>query len=92
MKINTIMIVGILFALLAVTFFAFVASQNPFPAFKYSAQTDHYVSITQNIGPEDSRFMWNNNSLNLIAQAFALFAAAASTLIMLRIDKKEEPE
>jgi hypothetical protein len=92
MKINTIMIVGILFALLAVTLFAFVASQNPFPAFKYSAQTDHYVSITQNIGPEDSRFMWNNNSLNLIAQAFALFAAAASTLIMLRTDKKEETE
>jgi hypothetical protein len=36
--------------------------------------------------------MWNNNSLNLIAQAFALFAAAASTLIMLRTDKKEETE
>ena len=92
MKINMIIIVGILFALLAVAVFAFVATQNPFPAFKYSTQTDHYVNVTQNVGPEDSRFMWNNNTLNLIAQAFVLFAAAAATLALLSTNKKEESE
>jgi amino acid permease len=92
MKINMIIIVSILFVLLAVAVFAFVATQNPFPVFKYSTQTDHYVNVTQNVGPEDSRFMWNNNSLNLITQAFALFAAATATLAMLSTNKKEEPE
>ena len=90
MKVNVIIIVGILFALLAVAVFTLVAIQNPFPAFKYSPLTDHYVSITQNIGPEDSRFMWTNNTLNLIAQAFILFAAAA--LALLSTNKKEESE
>ena len=92
MKINMILIVGILFALLAVTVFAYVATQNPFPAFKYSTQTNQYLNVTTNIGPEDSRFMWTNNSLNLIAQAFVLFAAAAATLAMLRTNTKEESE
>lgn len=90
MKINVVMIVGLFFVLLAVAVFTFVAVQHPFSVFKYSTQTDHYVSVTQNVGPEDSRFMWNNNSLNLIAQAFALFAAAAGTLAMLRTDEKRE--
>jgi hypothetical protein len=92
MKVNVIIIVGILFALLGVAVFALVAIQNPYPAFKYSTQTDHFVNVTQNIGPEDSRFMWTNNTLNLIAQAFVLFAAAAAALALLSTNKKEESE
>ena len=95
MKVNAIMIVGILFALLAVAVFAVVAAQSPFPAFKYATQTAHYVSVTQNatqVGPLDSQFMWNNNSLNLIAQAFVLFAAAAGTLALLNTNKSKESE
>ena len=94
MKINAIIIVGILFALLAVAIFALVATQNPFPAFKYATQTDHYVNVTQsiNIGPKDSSFMWTNNTLNLIAQAFVLFAAAAASLALLSTNKSEESE
>jgi hypothetical protein len=92
MKINAILIVGILFAILALVVFALVASRNPFPAFKYSAQTAHYVSVAQNIGPEDSRFLWDNNTLNLIAQAFVLFAAAAAALALLSTNKSEESE
>ncbi|MGD0451131.1 MAG: hypothetical protein ABSA79_08785 [Candidatus Bathyarchaeia archaeon] len=92
MKINIIIIVGILFALLALAVFTLVATQNPFPAFKYATQTDHYVSVTQNIGPEDSRFLWTNNTLNLVAQAFVLFAAATATLALLNTNKSEESE
>ena len=92
MKINVIVIVGILFALLGVAIFALVAGQSPFPAFKYASQTDHYVSLSQNIGPEDSRFLWTNNTYNLIAQAFVLFAAAAATLALLNTNKSEESE
>jgi len=95
MKVNSIMIVGLLFALLAVVVFSAVVIQNPFPAFKYASQTSHFVSTTQatqNIGPEDSRFLWTNNTLNLIAQAFVLFAAAAGTLGLLSTSKSEESE
>jgi len=92
MKINAIMIVGIVFALLAVAIFAVVAAQNPFPAFKYASQTGQYLNTTQNIGPEDSRFLWTNNTLNLIAQAFVLFTAAAGTLALLSKSKSEESE
>ena len=92
MKISVIAIVGILFALLGVAIFALVAVQSPFPAFKYASQTNHYVSVTQNIGPEDSRFLWTNNTYNLIAQAFVLFAAAAATLALLNTNKSEESE
>jgi len=92
MKINAIVIIGVVFAILAIAVFASVAVQNPFPAFKYSSQTSQYLGVTQNIGPEDSRFMWNNNTLNLIAQAFVLFAAAAATLAMLNVNKEEDSE
>jgi len=92
MKINALVLVGFLFALITVAALAVIATQQPFPVFKYSTQSDRYVSVTQNIGLEDSRFMWNNNSLNLIAQAFALFAAAAATLAILRTDEKRKIE
>ena len=90
MKINYVLIVGAIFAILFIAFFIFIASQNPFPAFKYASQTSQYVNITSNIGPEDSQFMWTNYDLTLIAQAFVLFAAAAAALALLRTDDKED--
>ena len=92
MKINAVLIVGAIFVVLVIAVFVFIASQTPFPAFKYATQTSQYVNTTSNIGPEDSQFMWTNYDLTLIAQAFVLFAAAAAALVMLRIDDKEDSE
>ncbi len=92
MKINSVLIIGVIFVVLLITIFIFVAMQTPFPAFKYASQTSHYLNTTSNIGPEDSRFMWTNYDLTLIAQAFVLFAAAAAALALLRTDFKEESE
>ena len=92
MKINAIVVAGIIFALLAVAIFVFVANQTPFPAFKYATQTNHYINVNSNIGPEDSRFMWTNYDLTLVAQSFVLFAAAAAALAMLKTDDKEESD
>jgi hypothetical protein len=92
LKINATVIVGILFALIAFAALAVISTQHPFPEFKYSTQSDHMVNVTQNIGVEDSRFMWDNDGLNLITQAFALFAAAAATLAILSRDAEEETE
>jgi hypothetical protein len=92
MRINAVLIVGSIFAVLFIVVFVFIASQNPFPAFKYATQTSQYLNTTSNIGPEDSQFMWTNYGLTLIAQAFVLLAAAAAALAMLRINDKEDSE
>jgi hypothetical protein len=92
MKINIVLIVGAIFAVLVIAIFVFIAGQTPFPAFKYASQTSQYVNLASNIGPEDSRFMWTNYNLTLIAQAFVLFAAAAAALALLRADDKEDSE
>lgn len=90
MKINAVLIVGVIFVILVVVIFVFIAGQTPFPAFKYATQNTHYLNTTSNIGPEDSKFMWTNYELTLIAQSFVLFAAAAAALAMLRTDDKED--
>jgi hypothetical protein len=90
MKVNAVLIVGFLCAILAIAVLAVVAAQQPFPIFQSSAQSGHFVNVTQNVGAEDSRFMWTSDNLALIAQAVALFAAAAATLGMLRIDDEEK--
>ena len=92
MKINAVFIAGAIFIVLVIVVFIFIASQTPFPAFKYATQTSQYLSTTSNIGPEDSQFMWTNYDLTLVAQAFVLFAAAAAALAMLGADEKEDSE
>jgi hypothetical protein len=86
MKINAFYLACAIFAVLAIVIFAFVAFQQQFPIFNSSGQTSSFVSTSENIGAEDSRFMWTNDGLALIAQAFVLFAAAAATLGLLKAE------
>ena len=83
MKVNPFYLACVIFAILAIVMFALVAAQQPFQIFS-SGQNSSFVSISGNIGAEDSRFMWNNDGYALIAQAFVLFAAAAATLELLK--------
>ncbi len=69
---------------LAIALFVMVPFQQEFPVFNPSNQTSSFVSVNGEVGAEDSRFMWNNDGLALIAQAFVLFAAAAATLGLLK--------
>jgi hypothetical protein len=92
MKVNATATIGLLCAILAIAIFALIATQQSFPVFKSSMQTDRYVDITQSVGLEDSRFMWNFDNFALIGQALALFAAAAATLGLLRIDEEKKPQ
>jgi hypothetical protein len=90
MKINAVLIVGVISVITVVVLIVLIASQTPFPAFEYATQNVHYLNNTSNIGPEDSKFMWTNFDLTLIAQSFLLLAAAAAALAMLRADDKED--
>ncbi len=83
---DRIAIIGFIFALLATIVLALIVTQQAFPIFK-PATSNQYVSITQDIGPEDGRFMWGSLSIQLIVQAFVIFAAAAGSLSMLRTEE-----
>jgi hypothetical protein len=89
MKVNIAFLVCLLCAIIAITIFAVVATQQSFPIYKSSNQTSGYVNVTGNVGSEDSRFLWNNDGLALIGQAFVLFAAAAAALGLLKIDEEK---
>lgn len=65
-----------------------------FPAFEYTGSpTEPTAELVENntavIGPEVGRFLWNYRVIDLIAQAFVLFAAAACCLALLRTEEKK---
>ena len=84
MKINAFYLACAVFAVLAIAIFAVIALQQKFPIFEPSGQASSFVGTSENVGAADSRFMWNEDGLALIAQAFVLFAAAAATLGLLK--------
>jgi hypothetical protein len=84
MKVNSFFLACAIFAVIAIVMFAFISVQQEFPIFNPSGQNSSFVNISGDVGAEDSRFMWNNDGLALIAQAFVLFAAAAATLGLLK--------
>jgi hypothetical protein len=92
MQVDKITVAGALLALFAIAFLAIIVAQDTFPVFKYVVLPGNYINVTQNVGPESSNFMWTYRSIDLIAQAFALFAAAAGCLAMLRTEEKEKHE
>ncbi len=87
MKTSPLLILGVFFAVLAVIVFSMVIVENPFTFGDFS--DNNLVDVNQNVGSEDSGFMWNNTGFALIAQAFVLFAAAAATLCLLKIDEEK---
>jgi len=89
MKINVAFLVCLICAIVAITLFAVIATEQSFPIYNSSNQTSSYVDVTGNVGSEDSRFLWNNDGLALIGQAFVLFAAAAAALGLLKNDEEK---
>lgn len=84
MRLDTISTIGAVLAVLTGVLMAFVMSQSAFPALEYATSESHYIDVSTNVGQEYSSFLWGNRSIDLLAQAFAIFAAAAGCLAMLR--------
>lgn len=89
MKVNVAFLVCALCAIVAIILFAVIATQQSFPIYNSSNQTSSYVNVTGDVGSEDSRFLWNNDGLALIGQAFVLFAAAVAALGLLKNDEEK---
>lgn len=91
MEIDRIRVAGLTAAVLAALFFSMLIVEYEFPVFKY-ADPDQPPKLVENktavIGQEVSRFLWDYRVIDLIAQAFVLFAAAACCVALLRTEER----
>ena len=92
MRIDKISVAGALLAVIAFASFSVFILHSPFESFAYSTSNDHFVSVDGNVRAEDSHFLWAFRATDLMAQAFAIFAASVACLAMLRGVEKEAPE
>ncbi|MGQ9759458.1 MAG: hypothetical protein ACUVQ5_02650 [Candidatus Methanomethylicaceae archaeon] len=83
-------IAGAFLSVLAIVIFIIMVLQNVFPAFDYALETSHYLGVQEDIGSGYSRFLWENRSIDLIAQAFVMFVAAVSCLAIFRETRGDE--
>ena len=90
MKIDWVRVAGLTTAVLVVLVFSMLIVRYGFPVFEYASPSAERIKIeTTAIGPEVSRFLWTYRLIDLIAQAFVLFAAAACCVAVLRAEKKK---
>jgi hypothetical protein len=89
MGVDRIEAVGLLVSVLAIIVFYTIIVSHAFPTFEYAPSTSRLIKTTQPIGPETARFMWAHRSMDLIAQALVLFAAAVGCLAILRTEEGE---
>jgi hypothetical protein len=92
MDVDKIGVVGLILAVIAVTTLFILTSENKFPAFAFAENGWKPVEISKSVGAETANFMWNYRSIDIIAQVFVLFGAAAGCLAILRVEEKERAE
>ena len=89
MGMDKIEIAGLIMVVIAVILVFIFILENSFPAFCFAKNNWNPVEVSNQIGAETARFMWNFRSLDLIAQVFVLFAAAIGCLAILREEREE---
>lgn len=88
--VDRIRVAGLAAAVLAALIFSTFILEYEFPVFKYAGPPMEPVrNETSIIGPEVSRFLWNYRVIDLVAQAFVLFAAAACCVALLRTEERK---
>lgn len=61
-----------------------------FPLFSTTVVETQLIDSSENIGRETADILWNQRSLDLIAQAFLILASAACCVAMLRPLRRKE--
>ena len=80
MKIDWVRVAGLTVAVLAVLIFSMLAVRSEFPVF------DH----AEPVEIETTEFLWTYRLIDMIAQAFVLFAAAACCVAVLRSEEEKK--
>jgi hypothetical protein len=89
MKVDKILVTGVIFVLLMIGLTFSLVTNLSFPTFKYASTSVQLINTTEDVGPQCSSFMWTNRTLDLLAQAVIIFIAAIGCLAMLRTSQKE---
>jgi hypothetical protein len=91
MKMDRVRAVGLTAVVLIVLVFSMLVVTYEFPAFDYADPSPELIEVeTTMIGLEVSRFLWTYRLVDLIAQAFVLFAAAACCVAILRLEEEKK--
>ncbi len=91
MEIDRVRVAGLTAIVLVVLVFSMLVVRYEFPAFDYADPPTELIEVeTTVIGLEVSRFLWTYRLIDLIAQAFVLFAAAACCVAVLRIEEDKK--
>lgn len=91
---NLIRVIGFVSIFLAISTLLIFGIEYEFPAFEYTRPsmeppTGLVEADTSKIGVEVGRFLWSYRVIDLIGQAFVLFAAAACCVTLLRSDREK---
>ena len=93
MEIDRVRVAGLTAAVLAVLVFSMLIVSYEFPTFEYEDEDlpeELVEAETTTIGQDVSRFLWTYRLIDLIAQAFVLFVAAACCVAVLRAEEEEK--
>jgi len=92
MEVDRIRLVALTIMFLASLISWKLVVEYDFPVFKY-VDADQPLELiekdTATIGQQASRFLWNYRVLDLIGQAFVLFASAACCMALLRVEERK---
>lgn len=84
-------VTGVVIIVLTLLISYMLITQHEFPAFKYTNQ-EHLLEFEDGttLGQGLSRFLWEYRALDLVSQAFVLFAAAACCMALLSIEGSDD--
>ncbi|MCD6236088.1 MAG: hypothetical protein J7J94_03770 [Thaumarchaeota archaeon] len=82
-----IQVAGIILAVILAVFAVMIIARQAFPVFEY-AKSRALFEIQGDLGQRSGVFLWDARSIDIVAQAFVLFASALGCLAILKAERR----